>query len=235
MVLSSLFGDKDNLDNKLLLDTNHAIDAFCKRLRSEHDCAGKVDPKWIRLDLWATGLRTALNELEQSVSCSQHFGASIAKRTEEEMSSEELDEYYRHIYFYKDSFIRIFSTLDKTGYFLDKLYDLNTARIKEKFSYYTVLRQLQKVSAHSVLEQHLYNIKLTHQKTMDRLRRRRNLEIHSLNAELIDDVWRNLQCFATEHNVEPVNANLEDLQKGFYMVCESLHTIFVYCSKPTHN
>jgi hypothetical protein len=139
------------------------------------------------------------------------------------------------MYFYKNAFIRIFSTLDKTGYFLDKLYDLETARIKEKFSYYTVLRQLRHIKAHAPLEQRLFDIRVTHQKSMERLRTRRNLEIHSLNAELIDDVWRTRQCFATEHGVEPVRSNLEDLQQGFVMVCESLHTIFAYCSKPTHN
>jgi hypothetical protein len=147
------------------------------------------------------------------------------------MTSEELDEYDRHIYYYKNSFIRIFSTLDKTGYFLDKLYDLHTSRIKEKFSYYTVLRQLRKKIAFGDLEQHLYNIKINNAKVMARLRTRRNLEIHSLNVELIDNIWRTLHCFATEHRIEPVRANLEDLREGYVMVCESLHTIFVYCSK----
>jgi hypothetical protein len=230
-VLRVLFGDEARQADRLLLDTNKAIDAFCKRLRIEHDCARKVDPKWIRLDLWAKGLRTSLNELEESVFCCEHYGANITKQTEEEMSPEELDEYDRHIYFYKNSFIRIFSTLDKTGYFLDKLYNLNTSRIKEKFSYYTVLRQLRKRIVHGELEQQLYDIKITNEKVMGRLRTRRNLEIHSLNVELIDDIWRKLQCFATEHRVEPVRANQEDLRQGYVMVCESLHTIFAYCSK----
>ncbi|MEX1031670.1 MAG: Cthe_2314 family HEPN domain-containing protein [Paenibacillaceae bacterium] len=233
-MLRSLFGDKPRQDNGLLLETNNAIDAFCKRLRNEHGCSGGVQAKWIRLDLWATGLRSALNELEQSVYCSQHYGENITKLSEEEMTSDELAGYYRHVYFYKNAFIRIFSTLDKTGYFLDKLYDLNTTRVKQKFSYYTVLRQLHKIPAYAQLEQRLFDIKVSHQKPMGRLRMRRNLEIHSLNAELIDDIWRTRQCFATEHKVEPVRSNLEDLQQGFVMVCDSLHTIFAYCSKPTH-
>jgi hypothetical protein len=234
-MLRSFFGDEPRQESGLLLDTNNAIESFCKQLRREHDCAEGVLPKWIRLDLWATGLRTALNELEQSVYCSQQYGANITKLSEEEMTSEELDSYYRHVYFYKNAFIRIFSTLDKTGYFLDKLYDLETNRIKQKFSYYTVLRQLRKITVHAPLEQRLFDIRVTYQKSMERLRTRRNLEIHSLNAELIDDIWRTRQCFATEHGIEPVRNNLQDLQQGFVMVCESLHTIFAHCSKPTHH
>lgn len=233
-MLRSMFGDKPRQDFGILLETNTAIDAFCKRLRREYDCADGVDAKWIRLDLWATGLRSALNELEQSVYCSQAYGANTIKRSEEEMTSDELTTYYRHVYYYKNGFIRIFSILDKTGYFLDKLYDLETARVKPKFSYYTVLRQLRKSPAHTPLEQRLYEIKVNFRKPMDRLRTRRNLEIHSLNAELIDDVWRTRHCFATEHLVEPVQSNLEDLQQGLVMVCDSLHTIFAYRSKPTH-
>jgi hypothetical protein len=234
LMLRSNFGDQPRQDSGLLLDINTAIDAFSKQLRKEHDCADGVDAKWIRLDLWATGLRSALNELEQSVYCSQQYGANITKLSEEEMTSDELDTYYRHVYYYKNAFIRIFSTLDKTGYFLDKLYDLETARVKPKFSYYTVLRQLRKSPVHAPLEQRLFDIRVNHQKPMERLRTKRNLEIHSLNAELIDDVWRTRQCFATEHMVEPVRSNIEDLQQGLDMVCASLSTIFAYCSKPTH-
>ncbi|MEX2415741.1 MAG: Cthe_2314 family HEPN domain-containing protein [Paenibacillaceae bacterium] len=233
-MLRSIFGEQPRQEIGLLLETNTAIDAFCNQLRREHNCAGGVKAKWVRLDLWATGLRSALNELEQSVYCSQQYGANITKLSEEEMTSEELTTYYRYMYYYKNAFIRIFSILDKTGYFLDKFYDLETARVKPKFSYYTVLRQLHKLPAHTSLEQRLFDIKVIHQKPMQRLKTRRNLEIHSLNAELIDDVWRMRQCFATEHSVEPVHSNLEDLQQGLTMVCDSLHTIFAYCSKPSH-
>ena len=93
--------------------------------------------------------------------------------TEEEMNSDELADYYRHVYYYKNSFIRIFSTLDKTGYFLDKLYDLEMVRIKQKFSYYTVLRQLHKMPVHAKLEQRLFDIKVANQKTMERLRNKK--------------------------------------------------------------
>lgn len=234
MMLRTIFGDEPRKDIGILHETNKAIDAFCKRLRREHDCAGGVKDKWIRLDLWATGLRSALDELEQSVYCCERYGADIIKPSEEEMSSEELVNYDRHLYYYKNAFIRIFSTLDKTGYFLDKLYDLDTARVKPKFSYFTVLRQLHKSTDHTDLEQRLYDIKVKNQKPMSRLKTRRNLEIHSLNAELIDDVWRSRKCFATMHMVEPVQSNLDDLQLGYVMVCESLHTIFAYCSTRTH-
>jgi len=234
MMLRSIFGDVPRNDQGILNDTFKAIDAFCKQLRQDHDCATGVQDKWIRLDLWAEGLRSALDELEQSVYCSEQYGADITKLSEEEMSPEELVNYDRHLYYYKNTFIRIFSTLDKTGYFLDKLYDLNTAHVKPKFSYYTVLRQLHKSPNHTFLEQQLFDIKVKYQKPMGRLKTRRNLEIHSLNAELIDDVWRNRRCFATMHRVEPVRINLDDLQQGYVMVCESLYTIFANCSKQSH-
>jgi hypothetical protein len=230
-MLRSIFGHSPRKDSGLLHETNSAIAAFCIKLRREHDCMDGIDAKWIRLELWATGLRSALNELEQSVYCSHQYGAAITKLSEEEMTLEERDHYHRHMYFYKNAFIRVFSTLDKTGYFLDTLYNLETGKVKERFSYFTVLRQLRKSKDHSLLEQRLYDIRMHHQHPMERLRKKRNLEIHSMNVELIDDVWRTRACFATEHWVEPITLNLEDLDRGMIMVCQSLHAIFAYCSK----
>jgi hypothetical protein len=227
-MLRMMFGEERRQDEDLLLATNQAIIAFCKKLRSVHPCSGEVEARWIRLDLWANGLTSALNELEQSVYCATKYSILVSKTFEEEMAETERDNYDRYNYYYKNALIRIFSILDKTGYFLDTLLEAETARVKHRFSYFTVLRQLHQTHKHTYLEQLLYNLKVDYQVPLNRLRKKRNLEIHSMNAELVDDVWRTRACFADRHLVEPIQVNMNDLNQGYQMVCESLKHIFTY-------
>lgn len=227
-MLRSIFGEPRRLDEGLLRETNEAIRLYCKRLRHVRGHSRDLD-KWIRLDLWAGGLITALDELEQSIYCSDKYGRRVTGKFEDEMSSPEKDDYFRHVYFYKNAFIRLFSILDKTGYFLDTLFELETGKTKQKFSYFTVLRQLHLAATHAQLEQKLFDLKVKFRDPMDRLRKKRNLEIHSMNAELIDDAWRARSRFADRYEIEPLADNMNDLALGFEMVCKSLHTIFGYC------
>src|SRR5690606_20457870 len=128
----------------------------------------------------------------------------------------------RHVYFYKNAVIRIFSILDKTGFFLDTFFDLETAKVKSKFSYFTVLRQMHQRSIHTHLEQQLFNLKIKFREPLDRLRRKRNLEIHAMNAEIIDDVWQNRQRFADRMELEPLEENNKELMQGMENVCLAL-------------
>src|SRR5690606_24701273 len=109
-----------------------------QQLRSKYG-TGNIEDKWIRLDLWASGTLVALDELEQSVYCSMRFAESIRSKYEDEMPEAERNDYYQHIYYYKNAFIRVFSILDKTGFFLNTMYELETGKVKQKFSYFTVL------------------------------------------------------------------------------------------------
>lgn len=228
-MLKSLF-DPYASDHEISMckEAMSVIARFTRKLRKTygHD---KVDARWIRLDLWANGLIVALDELEQSVYCSRKFAEHLDYRYEEEMTESDRLDYYRHLYFYKNAVIRIFSILDKTGFFLDTLFDLETAKVKSKFSYFTVLRQMHQRSVHTHLEQQLYNLKLKFREPLDRLRRKRNLEIHAMNAELIDDVWRSRQRFADRMEVEPIAENHHELMQGFEKVCLALQIIFSYC------
>lgn len=243
-MLRFIFQEERRQDDGLILRTNQAIDLFCKRLRALYPCKGEVPGKWIRLDLWAAGLKNALNELEQSIYCSTKYADGFNHRahdggakgkgggplTEEELTEEEREQYYRHIYFYKNAFIRVFSILDKTGYFLDTIFEADTAAVKPKFSYFTVLRRLHETGLHAELEKRLYRLKVRYREPLDRLRRQRNLEIHSMNVELIDEMWRARSCFAEYHHVEPLDEHIRDLDAAFRMVGESLYEIFSYCA-----
>lgn len=207
-----------------------AIAAFCAALRERHQ-GEQVDAKWIRMDLWAGGLAAALTELEQSAVLAHRFAEGLAYRYEEDMPEEDRLNYYRHLYFYKDAFIRLFSVLDKTGHFLDMLFELHTAKVKSRFSYYTVLREMHKRKVHAGLEQQLYERKQHFREPMSRLRRRRNLEIHAMNMELIDDVWQKRHQFADRREIEPIGELLDDLDQGLEMVRQSMLIIFQYCTK----
>lgn len=228
-MITSLFDDKPRKPSAELEQVRTAIAEFCAALRRRHN-GDTVEAKWIRLDLWASGLSAALTELDESAHLAVRFAAGLSCRYEDELSEADRLNYYRHLYFYKDAFIRLFSVLDKTGYFLDTLLDLDTRNVKAKFSYYTVLREMHKRDVHSGLEQQLYRLKVAYREPMDRLRRKRNLEIHAMNVELIDDVWQKRHRFADRLEIEPLADNLRDLEQGVQMACRSLLTIFRYCA-----
>ena len=51
----------------------------------------------------------------------------------EKMQTEERTNYHRYLYFYKNGFIRVFSILDKLGFYLNKRLQLNTEKVKPRF------------------------------------------------------------------------------------------------------
>jgi len=228
-MIASLFGDGPRKPSGLE-PAKDAIGAFCSALRKRHG-GDRVEARWIRLDLWAGGLIAALTELEECARLAAGFAIGLSYRFEEDMPEEDRLNYYRHLFFYKDAIIRLFSVLDKTGYFLDTMFELGTGRVKAKFSYFTVLRQMRDRNVHPELERRLVQIKQRYREPMDRLRRRRNLEIHAMNVELLDDVWQKRNRFADRRFVEPLADNLRDLEQGLRMAGSSLLAIFRYCTK----
>jgi len=224
-MIASLFGPGPRKEPSGLEPAKDAIAAFCSALRKRYG-AGPVEAKWIRLDLWASGLAAALTELEDCAALASRFANGLSYRFEEDMPEEDRLNYGRHLFFYKDAIIRLFSVLDKTGFFLDTMFELGTGRVKAKFSYFTVLRQMREKNVHPELERQLSRIKQQYREPMDRLRRRRNLEIHAMNVELIDDVWQKRPRFADRRLVEPLADNLRDLEQGLAMAGSSLLAIF---------
>lgn len=229
-VIASLLEGRPRKPSAELMQVKTAIAEFCTALRERHR-GETVDAKWIRLDLWAGGLSAALAELDESAYLAAKYAAGLSYRHEEDMPEEDRLNYYRHLYFYKNAFIRLFSVLDKTGHFLDMLFDLQTGKVKPKFSYYTVLRQLRQRGDHPQLVRELDRLKLAYREPMDRLRRKRNLEIHAMNVELLDDVWQKRRRFADRRLIEPLQDNLRDLEHGLRMAGRSLLAIFRYCAK----
>jgi len=233
-VLRGLLGEPKRDDSGLLMEVLQAIESFAEQV--EHPdgplaaTSGRArrPPDRRRLWLWAQGFVTALDELEESKHASECFRRNVRSRSVEEMDGQERDDYRRHVYFFKNAFIRVFSILDKLGYFLNEMYRLRTESVKPRFSYYTVLRRLSELKAQPELERQLYELKIRYQGPMQRLRALRNMEIHWINAELMDD-WQKLY---TEHydrlQIENLQANHRDLEQGYEMVCLSLKTAFVH-------
>jgi hypothetical protein len=218
-----LFSRSEPPQDRLYLDTIRRIEQLCLHLQ---DCIAQgQDPdlkfKWI--EVRARGFLRSLAELEESKYGSELYGRNVQKTYLEEMTEEERLDYYRHVYFYKNSFIRLFSILDKLGYLLNDYYRLGTETVKPQFSYFTVLRRLAQTGAHSLLQQELRVIKEKYEAPLQRLRKQRNMEIHFLNSEDRDDL---LQWDEEKIRLENITGNLQDLQSGYEMVCRSMCAAF---------
>lgn len=206
------------------------IEQFCLTLRNG-TYRNSAFPRFYRLELTARGFIQAYNELEQSMYCSKRLAEGLRAGSMEQMSSEELTQYYRYLYFYKNSFIRIFSILDKLGYFMNDLFRAKTERVKTRFSYYTVLRHMRKRNIHPVLNRQLHQYKGQYQEAMQQLRKKRNLEIHSVNVEIIDELVLKEKEWLEHHHIENIRSNLAELEQGYQMVTRSMLLIFQYANK----
>ncbi len=228
-MLRQLFDEPNRQDdgNGILQSTLRMIDQFCHAVRSQE----RLHERFYRLELFAASFASVLDELEQSRYATEKFGRRVHKKYESEMTEQELEDYRLFLYFYKNAFIRVFSTLDKLGYFLNELFEVRTEKVKPKFSYFTVLRQMHRRKIHAGLEQQLYNLKMRYRDPMQRLREKRNTEIHYLNIELLNDLTAVKRQFADSMRVENIEANMADLDEAYDMVVQSLRTVFVYAVK----
>ncbi|MNE54747.1 hypothetical protein D3C80_1495550 [compost metagenome] len=147
------------------------------------------------------------------------------------MTVTEKGDYARYVFFYKDAFIRVFSTLDKLGTFINELYDLKTSKVKAHYSYFTVLRQFQYFKVYGDLGNPLVTIKEKYREALSILRRRRNTEIHYMNSEMKDDLWQRHQTLYGKIELEDLDQHIHDLEQGFQMVCETMETVFTYTNQ----
>ncbi|WP_248927812.1 Cthe_2314 family HEPN domain-containing protein [Paenibacillus hamazuiensis] len=230
-MLRHLFGEPRRVDDGLLLDASRAIETYLEHLSKRSPQEPRENVKTGRLRLLSKGLGRALDELEQSIFCAARYGEGVGKRFVEEMTEEERDSYHRHIYFYKNAFIRLFAILDKIGYFLNELFELETEKVKERFSYFTVLRTMHQRGVGAPLEQTLFEMKQQYKPQMQRLRNQRNMEIHWLNADLLDDLMRTMEARQTREkrtHVENIEDNMADLQAAYEMTCKVVTSVFTY-------
>ncbi|NEW08470.1 hypothetical protein GK047_20955 [Paenibacillus sp. SYP-B3998] len=228
-MLRFLFNEPKRTDSGHLLEAGHAVRAYIASL----EATGRSHPaseykKQHRLAIWSKGFLDALDELEQSKYCCERYAQHINKAFLEEMNPAEIEAYHRFVYFYKNAFIRLFSILDKLGTFMNDLFEMKTETVKSRFSYFTVLRRMHEHHIHSSLELQLYNLKMDYKSALDRLRNQRNMEIHYINAEMLDDLMQKEPVPGERIHVENVKMNVADLQQGFDMACRTLTVAFSY-------
>jgi hypothetical protein len=226
-MLRHLFGESERQDSGLMLQANQALGRYLDSLHTL-ESNGKQDLiKLRRWEIWVHSFITAVDELEQGVYCSNQYSALVKKRNVEEMNAGEEIEYRRYLYYYKNSFIRVFAILDKLGFFLNERLQLNTEKVKQRFSYFTVLRQMHDHHIQTELEQQLYNLKIKNSEPLNKLRDQRNVEIHSINYEAADDLLHSEHIGAYSWNhIENLPQNNLILQQCFQMVCQTIITIF---------
>lgn len=188
-------------------------------------------PRYRKYAVRAEGILRSLDELEESLYAARLYAGRITHYRMDELTESERRDYYRHVYFDKNAYIRLFSLLDKLGTLLDELLELQTAsRMKSQFSYFTVLRNMRVHGLMPALSPALDVLKERYQDTMTKLRKRRNTEIHMMNAELQDDLDAVGSSESNRGTLENISANLADAENGWRMVRDSLRTCFLYAS-----
>jgi len=225
-MLRILFNEPERIDSGAIKQTNIVLAKYVNKLTQNKRYKKSNEMQvWLA---WTQSIMTALDELEQSLYCSEKYGELIKSLHPDQMSPEEQLNYRRHLYFYKNSFIRLFSILDKLGYYLNRRLKLNTEKIKPRFSYFTVLRRMRSSRVNVGLEQTLYQLKEKYQEALSVLRDQRNAEIHSFNYEAMDDLVyaRKTECIASVKQIENLTRNRHYLRQGFEMVCLTLRAIF---------
>lgn len=231
-MLRSLLNEPKRTDQGDLLRALQAIELYRSKLErigpGGHPSRSQSGQAIPRLELWAQGFALGLDELEESQHCAELFGRRVKASFVDEMQEEEREDYHRYLYFYKNAIIRVFSVLDKLGYFLDELYMLQTGRVKARFSYFTVMRQMHERKIEQELEQKLFDMKKQYEEPLRRLRSQRNMEIHLLNAEMVDDMLlaKNATHANGRQKVENLVQNLSDLAASQEMVFRAVEAVF---------
>jgi hypothetical protein len=227
VVLRALLGEPARKPEGPLYDTVAVIEEFIGLCRHR---SGQVEAsvRFRTFAVWAEGLRRSLVELDESLFAAGYFADRVRHAEWNTLSPEEKLDYDRHVYFDKNAYIRMFSVLDKLGTLLNDLLELKTERIKVHFSYFTVLRRMTESHRDPELVGRLTALKEAHRDPMSRLRNRRNMEIHSMNAELQDDLRQSLVSAGAvgAGRLEDLAGNLADSEQGWEMVRDTLAQSF---------
>jgi hypothetical protein len=227
-LLRMLFGESPRQWTGKSLETVKAIEAFIRRASELADKRPDQNAKLKTYAIWAEGLLRSMDELEQSRYAAKRFAAEIRGKEWNALSEEERLNYERHVYFDKNTYIRLFALLDKLGTLLNDLLDLRTQKIKAQFSYFTVLRNMRQYGLHEELAKPLGELKEKHQEAFSRLRNRRNVEIHRMNEELQDDLRQLLRDDREARKLEDLCGHLSDSDSSWDMVEDTLGHSFEY-------
>jgi hypothetical protein len=221
-----LFEEQPREWEGLSLETVQAIEQF---VRLSTDIAGQLPNRSVEFHtftIWAEGFLRSMDELEQSCYAAKQYAGQISHSHVDELSALERISYYRHVYYDKNAYIRVFSLLDKLGTLLNQLFNLHTERTKAHFSYFTVLRNMREKHLFVELVNPLNELKERHQGALNRLRDRRNLEIHQMNAELKDDLNQSLTHPGERRTLENLTSNMSDLEQSWEMALGTLNHSF---------
>jgi hypothetical protein len=230
-MLRFLFDEPQRIPEGTHAETIRLMEQFVSVLHKKIANGGDSDHKLRKYEIWTLGLRSALDELEQSHYAAIKFQHHITSSSVLEMTADERMNYNRYIYFDKNAFIRVFSLLDKLGTLLNELLDMRTQKIKPHFSYFTVLRNMREKKAHPELTWKLNDVKEKYKEPMTRLRKRRNTEIHYMNSEMQDDLIQSHRMYGEEVQLENIAQQSSDLKQGLDSAMESLLLTFQYaCS-----
>ncbi|GFR39303.1 hypothetical protein PRECH8_25990 [Insulibacter thermoxylanivorax] len=225
-MLRRLLGEPSAEQSEQFRKIFHLIDRYCGQLRASIPDGMEEHASIYRLEAWARGFKDSLNELEQSQYAAAWFSKRVHKQFEEEMDAGELADYRLHVYFYKNAIVRVFSILDKLGYFMNELYMLRTERVKPRYSFFTVLRQMRTEPSVQDLYDRLQKIKAAYQEPLNVLRKKRNLEIHYVNVEMLDDLHQTKKHFTKLNGIEDLEQSMAVLAQGCEMVYQTMTTIF---------
>ncbi|WP_120975102.1 Cthe_2314 family HEPN domain-containing protein [Cohnella endophytica] len=234
-MLRELFGEEPRRWTGASLETVQAMEQFALLSAELAERSPQQAAAYRTLAIWTEGLLRSMDELEQSCYAAGEYAKRIRHTLVDEMDFKERADYHRHVYYDKNAYIRVFALLDKLGTLLNRLLGLQTERIKERFSYFTMLRNLRDNQWHAELTNPLDELKQRSQGAMSRLRIRRNLEIHQMNAELRDDLNQSIGNKYVRRTLEDLDANLADLNDSLEMVQGSLYHAFRFGCKWLRN
>ncbi|MFC5702909.1 Cthe_2314 family HEPN domain-containing protein [Cohnella faecalis] len=227
-MLRILLGEQPSEWDEHTRETVQAIESFILLAGNYAKRRSEKAANFRKFAVRAEGVLRSLDELEQSKYVALRYAERIEHSRLTEMSPDEKLDYDRHVYFDKNAYIRVFSLLDKLGALLNDFLELNTSRMKPQFSYFTVLRNMRLNGLHSELFPKLDEIKEKFREPMSRLRKRRNMEIHFMNAELQDDIVAVGEKASDRSHLENIHANMADLDCGWAMVSDSLRLSLQY-------
>ena len=211
-----------------MAEVHKEIIAFAN-LMDERIRAGKDRDFRLRVyEIGALGLLASLDELEQSLYAARGYANRITKDSLAHMSREEQLDYFRYVYFDKNGFIRVFAILDKLGAFLNEALGLETEKMKPRFSYFTVLRNMRQRKLHPKLSAALDELKMKYQPQLTELRKRRNIEIHFMNTEMLDDLRHSRKAYGKPARLENIGEQVRQLEEAFDMITASLCIAFRY-------
>jgi hypothetical protein len=224
-----LLGESPRKDEGLLAAANLTIRTYLNMIESVPAEERNLQER--RYLVWGRGILRALDELEQSQYAAKWFGNKIKLGYIDEMPEAELNDYHRHLYFYRNAIVRVFAILDKLGHFMNERFRLRTEEIKARYSYFTVLRNMHQNHLYTQLENQLYDLKVKYKAPVERLRNERNMEIHTINADLLDDLMKaaeSKQVNDPRMKTEDVAEHLKDLDIACEMTFAAANLIFSY-------